>query len=303
MTPLEQFVDLFRGRGDAYGSWEGGCVRQPLTVEVFRRHLEGEEKIGVYPIVPTADGDLCIWGCIDIDIDDLDGARNLQTILKARNIPTWVERTRKGYHVWCFTDSLMPAATMRRALLAAHQVLNYPAREVNPKQETLTSGQLGNYVRLPYYGKQDGVPPDRYMMDDNDTPLDLGQFLERVTKASRDDIESTAQLWVAPAQTTKLDGGESVWGTDTHDQVKGLMRSNAVDAATYSIWMHGANREPYDRSATLVRLARKLSEQGIPMEIAWPVLIDADRRWGKFHSRRDGEQQLQKILEHGYRPR
>lgn len=300
MTPLEQFIDLFRGRGDCYGSWEGGCVRSKLTPDTFKRHLDGDEKIGVYPIVPASDADLCIWGCIDIDTDDLDGARNLQTILRARNIHTFVERTRKGYHVWCFADGLLPAATMRRALLAAHQVLDYPAKEVNPKQERLASGKVGNYVRLPYYGPQEGVPVDRYVMDDNDNPLDLGEFLEFVRKTSVADIEATAELWVAPP-VTQYAGGESVWGMDTHDIVSPLMRSDAVNGIAYSIWMHGPLPTAPDRSNTLVRLAGHLCECSVPIEQAWLVLIDADRRWGKFHSRPDGEAQLRRILEYGYR--
>jgi hypothetical protein len=271
-----------------------------LTVDTFKRHLDGTEKIGVYPIVTTASGDLCIWGCIDIDTDDLDGARNLQTILKARNITTFVERTRKGYHVWCFAESLVLASTMRRALLAAHQTLNYPAKEVNPKQERLARGQVGNYVRLPYYGPQEGVPVDRFVMDDNDNPLDLGGFLATVRKTSVAALEETASLWVAPP-VTQYTGGEAVWGQDTHDLIAPLMRSDDVNGTVYSIWRHGPMPDHPDRSGALVRLAFHLCECHIPIEQAWLVLIDADRRWGKFHARTDGEYQLRRILEHGYR--
>ena len=35
---------------------------------------------------------------------------------------------------------------MRRCLLAAHQVCEYPAKEVNPKQDKVNG--YGNYVRL-----------------------------------------------------------------------------------------------------------------------------------------------------------
>jgi hypothetical protein len=300
VTPLEQFIDLFRGRGDCYGSWDGGCVRNPLTPDTFKRHLDGTEKIGVYPIVPTPNGDMTIWGCIDIDTDDLDGARNLQTILKARNILTWVERTRKGYHVWCFADRLLPAATMRRALLAAHQVLDYPAKEVNPKQEQLAAGKVGNYVRLPYYGPQEGVPVDRYIMDDNDNPLYLGQFLAVVRKTKVADIEQTAAMWVAPP-VTEFTGGHSVWGQDTSAIITPLMQSDRVSGTAHMIWKRGPMPDNPDRSNALVRLAAHLRESDVPIEHAWLVLIDADRRWGKFHSRFDGEHQLRRILEYGYR--
>lgn len=297
MSSVEQFVALFRGRGDAYGSWEGGCIRQTVTVDSFRRHLDGTEPFGVYPIITKDGQEYVAWGCIDIDIDDLDGARNLQTILKARNIPTWVERTRKGYHVWCFPEQPVTAAIMRRALLAAHQVLDYPAKEVNPKQETLASGQLGNYVRLPYYGPQDGVPVDRYIMDDNDVALTLHQFLGVVTRAPVKAIESTAQLWRPPAVAhVTFDTTTAVSSSD----VERIMHRPPVGKTAWTIWKYGPRPEWPDRSNTLTRLAGHLCRDGVPMDQAWLVLVDADRRWGKFHGRADGDHQLRRILQHGY---
>ena len=297
MSSVEEFVALFRGRGDAYGSWDGGCVRQPVTVDSFRRHLDGTEPFGIYPII-TKDGEAYVaWGCIDIDIDDLDGARNLQTILMARNIPTWVERTRKGYHVWCFPEQPVLASVMRRALLAAHQVLDYPAKEVNPKQESLALGQLGNYVRLPYYGPQDGVPVDRYIMDNDDNPLTLHRFLEVVTRAPVEAIEATAQLWRPP---TVAHVTFDTTSTVSSEEVSRLMHRPPVGKVAWTIWKFGPRPEWPDRSNTLTRLAGHLCRDGLPMEQAWLVLVDADKRWGKFHGRADGEHQLRRILQHGY---
>jgi len=297
VSTVEQFVALFRGRGDAYGSWEGGCVRQPVTVDSFRRHLDGSEPFGVYPMIVNNGNFYVAWGCIDIDIDDLDGARNLQTILKARDIPTWVERTRKGYHVWCFAEQPILAATMRRALLAAHQALNYPAKEVNPKQEQLGNGQLGNYVRLPYYGAANEQPENRYMLDDNDQPMTLHDFLSVVTRAPVEALEATAVLWRAPV-IPSLNFDTSI--ETSPEAVRYLMQSPHVGPTARAIWMHGPHPDSPDRSNTLTRLAGHLCRDGVPIEHAWPVLVDADKRWGKFHGRADGELHLRRILQYGY---
>jgi hypothetical protein len=64
---------------------------------------------------------------------------------------------------------------MRRAFLAAHEAINLVAKEVNPKQEE--AKDVGNYVRLPYPAAMLEEPQTRYMIDDNDQPIELGTFL------------------------------------------------------------------------------------------------------------------------------
>jgi hypothetical protein len=44
---IETFMDLFQGRTDAYGSWEGSSVKKPVSYDNFARHLYGEELIGI----------------------------------------------------------------------------------------------------------------------------------------------------------------------------------------------------------------------------------------------------------------
>ena len=120
---LKEYINLFRGRGDCYGSESGGCVREPLTVDVFRNHLGDGPSIGVYPAVPTDSDSICVWGCSDIDIEDIDAAKLLKRTLESAGINAWIERSRsKGYHVWVFADGVVSAEDMRRMLLVAHQV-------------------------------------------------------------------------------------------------------------------------------------------------------------------------------------
>jgi len=172
--PTETFMSLFGGRTDAHGTWEGGSKKSPVSYETFAKHLYGEELIGIYPLT---DGSTVRWGCSDIDIDDLDSARNLQVAFGMKSIPSFVEKTVRGFHVWVFANDWIPAPIMRRAFLSAHEVIGLPPKEVNPKQEQVNG--LGNYVRLPYPGGIDYIPENRYMLfKQDDKPMTLKEFLE-----------------------------------------------------------------------------------------------------------------------------
>lgn len=290
-----QFMMLFRGRGDAYGSWEGGCVRSPLTEDSFYRHLNGDELIGVYPHVYIRDGWKCVWGCTDIDVEDLDAAANIKSAFAMKNVPSWIERTRKGYHVWVFVEKGSVATTrvMRRAFLAAHQAVNYPAKEVNPKQEDPGKG-YGNYVRLPYPdGFNEPIGANRYMLDVYEHPLQLREFLEAVEdggRASLDALQSIADMYKEPERRT-------VVINDVSDDVNHILPK--LNRAAFVYWQDGPIHGR-DRSTTLVRLAHLLEQSGLEPTDAFAILKSADLRWGKFHMRNDGEEQIMKIISHVY---
>jgi len=285
---LEDFIQLFRGRGDAYGGWEGVCVRRPLTPQVFESHLNGSELIGVYPLVPFEGGWGCVWGCTDIDVDDLDAARNLQMALSMKNIVSWVERTRKGYHVWVFANTLVPASTMRRALLSAHQAINYPAKEVNPKQEDPGSG-FGNYVRLPYPKGYAGIPENRYVMDDDDKPLELERFIDLaiINRNNREELQDIADLFrLPPVQQIRI--------SEVSHDVKLLLRR--ASAIPFLMWRDGP-LEGSDRSSTLIRMAYRLKDDNFQPDEVFSLVRSADERWGKFYLRPDGDKEIANIVQ------
>lgn len=175
-----EFANLFQGRTDAVGTEAGGCIRLPGEWAVQRAidlHLGhgGKDAIGIYPMrlfpmaKATGSGEFVRaedatneaewrvhWGCIDFDEGEeisLVHARNVRTALQQLGLTSWIERSRsKGFHVWLFADEWVPARTMRRALLAACQLVDAPTKEINPKQEELNDDQLGNYVRLSHPG-------------------------------------------------------------------------------------------------------------------------------------------------------
>lgn len=279
---------LFGGRTDAHGTWEGGSKKSPVSYETFAKHLYGEELIGIYPLT---DGSTVRWGCSDIDVDDLDAARNLQTALRVKSVPSYVEKTARGFHVWVFANDWIPAPIMRRAFLSAHEVIGLPPKEVNPKQEEANG--LGNYVRLPYPGGIDSMPENRYMLfDREDEPMTLKQFIDSAydTRVNINLLRPLAERHRPKTRAVldQLQTSASVQEALTH-----------VNAFVKNIWREGPF-ESRDRSNTLCKMVHKMHEQGTPMNMAYIILHDADKRWGKFHLRTDCVEQLVKIVEDIY---
>lgn len=287
---LNGFVSLFRGRGDVYGHEEGRCVKEPLTPELFRQHLGGVQAIGVYPMVPIGSVHHVVWGCSDIDIEDLAGARKIQSALSAVRVVSFVERSRsKGYHVWVFAEEVVPASDMRRMLLCAHQVAEYPAREVNPKQETLATGQYGNYVRLPYFNAEDMTDSHRRILDEHNEAMSLQDFVDvaMVSKTPANIISELAKLWQEPVvQHTVLDMSQSVSVKEALAQLSPLGKV---------IWRDGP-LPTKDRSTTLARLGHECVRSCMSPSETKIVLVDADKRWGKYHLRPNGELEIDKLV-------
>lgn len=284
---VEIFMDLFKGRSDAYGTWSGGSVRSEVNYSSFARHLNGEELIGIYPLTSES---TVRWGCSDIDVDDLDAARNLQKAFKMKDVASYVEKTVKGYHVWVFADDWVPAAVMRRAFLSAHQVIGLAPKEVNPKQEEATG--LGNYVRLPYPDGYDQMPEVRYMLfDAQDVPMTLGQFLASApyNRTSINLLKPLADLYRPPRRAV------------VEPNINAPIRESLkyINGYIANIWRNGPMNNG-DRSNTLVRMCHYMREYGTPINHAYCILVDADKRWGKFHERPDAVVHLTKIIEDAY---
>jgi hypothetical protein len=294
-------MTLFRGRGDAHGTWEGGCKREIVTIEKFRNHLAGHELIGIYPVVPMRGEPRCVWGCSDIDVDDMDSAFNLATAFAVKGIKAWVEKTRKGYHVWVFSTRTVLAATMRRAFLAAHQAINYPAKEVNPKQEQIGNG-LGNYVRLPYPNAFGELTADhhyndvhvRYMIDEEGHKLSLGMFVSNAIqrRAEPEELEILASFYKPPAISTFEYQEQQV----TDDIMSLVHRAGGM---AYVIWRDGP-KNGSDRSLSLWKIAMQCRDNDLTPSEAVEVVRSADLRWGKYWMRKDPDMEIHRMIAKAY---
>lgn len=306
MTDLASgFLNLFKGRADAYGVFGGpdperpgkrvgGCVRQPLTPEHYRRHLEGDSHtdwLGVYPCIGTR----CSWGCVDIDdTNDPTLANTIVTLLAHKQITGWVERTESGYHVWVFPETpLVESAIMRGALSAACEAAGYSPKEVNPKSPDVGRGP-GNYVRLPLPGAMSAQPPRiRMIVDQGGSEMDVHSFVAEANarRASTQNLSAVAALWTPPATAELAIGVLPPLDKKLTDKLSPL---------AYTVYVNGPLAGS-DRSTTMARMAHLCFESGLTPDEAYTIMAQVDQTWGKrLLDHPSGEQWLLRMLENAY---
>ena len=186
---LTIFKSLFKGREDIYATrWEkgnkngyspaytfdpyhykahrmkGGTFQnyenkqyQTLTDGQIIKHLEGEQLIGLYPLLK----DNTSW-FIAADFDEANWAEECKTFIKIcqdKNIPAYLERSRsgKGGHVWIFFEENYSAFKSRnifKSLLEEAGVFSLFDKSSSfdrlfPNQDYLSGKGFGNLIALP----------------------------------------------------------------------------------------------------------------------------------------------------------
>lgn len=149
-TPLETYLELFCHRRDVFAqqtrSGSYFLRHEPVTTDVVRAHLTGKLTAGWYG--PAQDG-TTRW--IVLDADQADGLEQLQAAwqqLHDVGLPSYLESSRRGGHLWIFFE---PDVTTRaaRQLVLGH-LPDLPDIEVFPKRDRLDHGvRFGNLVRGP----------------------------------------------------------------------------------------------------------------------------------------------------------
>jgi hypothetical protein len=292
-TEVEQFARLFYGRGDVYGSNEGGCVKRPLTKEVLLGHF-ADAPIGVYPMIQRNGEWKVAWGCVDFDTADAhEHAFRLYNALAEAGITSWVERSRsKGYHVWVFPSAVVPAEIMRYALIVACQVAEVPTTEVNPKQVTLKDGQYGNYVRLPYarLDTDDETTNRQRIITTDDQPIPFSEFVASAT-SQRTPVELLERIasYYQPPAATEQPTGDYEYDATLDEAMSVLSPLGKV------IWRDGP-LQGKDRSTTLAKLGHECVRSGLNPSQTRTVIRTADQRWGKYHMRPNGELEIDKLV-------
>jgi hypothetical protein len=290
---------LFRGRGDVYGHNEGRCVKEQLTNDVFQKHFSGEAPIGIYPMVPHFEQFYVAWGCVDFDTADADqNAVKLHDALMEAGIVSWIEKSRsKGFHVWVFAEQAVLAEDMRNMLVVASHVAETPTTEVNPKQTTLKAGQYGNYVRLPYPNLDDRQTDKQRIFHKKDVesgsfdnPMVFSDFIESAMslRTSQETIKRISSMYQPPKQATVV----------VNDYVYDATLSEAMQILSplgKVIWRDGPLAGKH-RSSTLAKLGHETVRSGLNPSQTKIVLMTADKRWGKYHLRHDGELEIDKLV-------
>ena len=210
---IEKFKNIFQGLDRAHGvtivgesNGNGTKVkgksfvkREPITDELWQKHLDGKDSLGVIPI---NDDNKCKWGCIDIDSYAGFDHQKLINKIKQFKLPLVVCRSKSGgAHVFLFTKDYVSASLMQDKLNEIRSVLGYGGSEVFPKQRELKSkDDTGNFLNLPYFNCNNTT---RYAFLESGEAATLESFFELVERYKQDNIR---EIKVKRPETPYSDG-------------------------------------------------------------------------------------------------
>lgn len=168
------YVATFAPRTDVYSVWVVGPdpakplgwrpVREPLTPEVALAGLSRTgPSISSYMIAP---GSCSHVAALDFDTDDGRAqAIRLARFMGGQGLPAYVETSRRGAHLWCILDEVLPAVAIRQAIRGLLQAAGLPDDdphiEIRPGSDTVDAvwhdhvrdavvgNGLGHALRLP----------------------------------------------------------------------------------------------------------------------------------------------------------
>lgn len=146
LEQLRHYADLCVGRWSDFAvQTPDGRYRRvgrPLTLEDILKHFNGVQTIGTYLI---DDEGLCRC-CVFDDDDELHGLHvlsALQAVLRDQGYSSYLERSRRGGHLWVFFEALLPASQVRDWFFPYCP----KGTEFYPKQSE--GGGYGSLIRLP----------------------------------------------------------------------------------------------------------------------------------------------------------
>ena len=251
---LTEYIKLFRGRTDAWGSGRGEVIRGTLGAHLFDDHLCGRgDGLGIFPLL---DDGTVYFSVIDLDEPDFEAAKSMQELLPGQ---TWLERSRSGNaHVWAFFSAPCEAWVARGLMREATVAIDKPLVEVFPKQDRLLEGMVGNYINLPYFGET------RPMID----CANREEFLERAT-ALRNDPES----WRVRARFVGLEAPE-----DRERSSEFGEQAQLHPCAEHIIAERFNNpiREGHRNSVYFNVAKQLLNWKGIDEDEAWDLLVELE---------------------------
>jgi hypothetical protein len=142
----------------------------PAPLEAYESHLRGDVGLGLVPV--RLDG-TCLFGVIDIDIDDIDHVKLYEAVTRL-NLPLNVCRSKSGgAHLYAFFRQPTEGAKVQLILKRWSVALGHPKAEIFPKQTRIDTDNVGNWINLPYFGSE---LTTRYAV--REQALSLKEFLD-----------------------------------------------------------------------------------------------------------------------------
>jgi hypothetical protein len=135
---LDMYIGSFAARLDAYVRDSRRHVNEPLTPGVAYAALGvGGFSVSGYMAAWEGQHTITHLGAIDFDTEDgLRKGEEAQAWLLSQGVGSLLEESRRGSHLWVFSESNLPASIMRQALRGAAVVIgcDMTHTEVFPKK-------------------------------------------------------------------------------------------------------------------------------------------------------------------------
>lgn len=196
-----KFIALFAGLERAHGTYEikdsradgkltgkAITVRETVTIQHWKDHLNGVKGLG---IIPINDESKCKFGAIDVDEYTNFDIKELSKRLSDLKLPFVICRSKSGgAHLYMFCEEFIPAQLMKTKLEELSAGLGFGGSEVFPKQVAILAerGDVGGWINMPYFNHTD---TERYAVDKNGDKLSAEKFLELAQNSllSQKDLE------------------------------------------------------------------------------------------------------------------
>jgi len=187
---------------------------QPLTDEQIKRHLLGEQLIGIYPLLHNNTSNFI---AADFDGDNwLSEARKFTQACEASGLPVYLERSRSGNggHVWLFFSEAYPAFKSRKIFLSVLQATGIFSvfdkdssfDRLFPNQDSLSGKGLGSLIALPLF-KKSLDQGNSCFIDPSTTESysDQWQFLKSIKRIEIEQLDRLLSI-SAPSLEVKTSG-------------------------------------------------------------------------------------------------
>lgn len=211
------YASLFPARSDVYSHWTAAGwrpVREPLTGEIVLAGLTGTgPSISGYMIAPGSTSHVLAY---DFDTDDgLSQAFQLALFMQSEGLPAYVESSRRGAHLWCILDRVLPAISIRAAARALLQASGLPDDddhiEIRPGSDhvdaewhehvsgAVVGSGLGHALRLPLMPHPKTGKTGRLMYPSGaQLQGTLAEIILAIDIAPADRLTAWAERWKRP---------------------------------------------------------------------------------------------------------
>lgn len=201
------FYDPYRYRAHKMngGTFQNYADKEylPFTEKEIEKHLNGEQHIGVYPLLK----DNTSWFIVaDFDkVDWLEECKKFINSCTEKGIPAYLERSRsgKGGHVWIFFEQPYPAIKSRKifiTILEETGVFSLFDKSSSfdrmfPNQDFLSGKGFGNLIALPMYKKTFQEGNSCFIDVENLEPIpNQWDFIKNIQRISTIKLEELYQI-------------------------------------------------------------------------------------------------------------